>query len=137
MRVKKLNLKQKKFCKLYASDREFFGNGVESYIEAYNPTRKGNWYKSAQVSASRLLLNVIILEEINKMLEEGGLNDSFVDKQLLFLIKQHSDLKVKRGAIGEYNKLKARIIKKIDHTTKGKELPTPIYGGKSTPSEEV
>ena len=132
MAAKKLNPKQKLFCKLYASDREFFGNGVESYVEAYNPKREGNWYKSAVVSAARLLIKVNILEEINKMLESGGLNDSNVEKQLLFLINQHSDLKVKRGAIGEYNKLKARIIKKIDHTTKGEKLPAPIYGGKST-----
>jgi hypothetical protein len=34
----KLNPKQEQFCQLYASDREFFGNGVESYIEVYEQT---------------------------------------------------------------------------------------------------
>lgn len=39
----KLTPKQLLFCRLYASDREFFGNGVQSYIEAYhiNPTAPG------------------------------------------------------------------------------------------------
>lgn len=42
------------------------------------------------------------------MLSEVGLNDVFVDKQLLFLIQQHADLRVKLRAIQEYNRLKAR-----------------------------
>lgn len=119
---KKLNPKQELFCKLYATDREFFGNGVESYIEAYDPDRKGNWYKSAQGSASRLLSSAIICEKINGLLERGGLNDEFVDKQLLFLITQHSELSTKAKAIQEYNKLKSRIINKTDLTSNGKQI---------------
>ncbi len=128
----KLNEKQELFCKLYASDREFYGNGTQSYIEAYEPdTSKPNWYKGAQASASRLLTNVIVLKRINELLEAGGLNDAFVDKQLEFLITQNADFSSKVAAIREYNKLKTRIVERIDHTTKGKELPAPIYGGKS------
>lgn len=133
---KPLNPKQKLFCKLFASNREFFGNGTESYIEAYNPKRQGNWYASAASSASRLLKNDKILQEIDKLLEEMVLNDSFVDKQLAILITQNADFRSKLGAISEYNKLKARITKKIDHTTKGKKLPTPIYGSKSVNNTE-
>jgi hypothetical protein len=132
-----LNPKQELFCNLYATDREFFGNGVESYIEAYDPdTSKPNWYKSACTSASRLLSNVKVCQKINQLLEEGGLNDHFVDKQLTFLITQHADFRSKLGAIKEYNKLKARITEHIDHTTKGKELPQPILGGSSVQTEE-
>ncbi len=29
-------------------------------------------------------------------------------------------------------KLKGRFVERIDHTTLGKELPTPMYGGKAT-----
>ena len=48
MAQRKLNPKQKKFCELFASDREFFGNGVQSYIEAYEPNiAKKNWYNIA------------------------------------------------------------------------------------------
>lgn len=109
-----LNLKQEEFCKLYASDREFFGNGAQAYIEVYEPDRtKPNWYKTACQSASRLLSNVKVCERINQLLEECGLNDQFVDKQLTFLITQHADFGNKMAAIREYNKLKARIT---DHS---------------------
>lgn len=119
-----LNLKQKKFADLYITpDKEFFGNGVESYVEAYDvDMSKPNWYKSAAASASRLLKNVKVCEYINHKLEVDGLNDEFVDKQLSFLIVQHADFKTKLGAIKEYNALKQRITQRIDHTTKGESL---------------
>ena len=107
-----LNPKQEKFCQLYATDREFFGNGTQSYIEAYNPDMsKPNWYKSAQASSSRMLSNVIIIESINEILEKTGLNDVAVDKQTSFLIHQHADFTNKLGAIREYNKIKDRYPK--------------------------
>lgn len=105
-------------------DTDFFGNGTQSYIEAYEPKKKGKWLKSAESSASRLLRNVKVCERINELLEEQGLNDQFVDKQLVFLITQFSNLKVKLSAIQEYNKLRGRIIdrtenkNKNEHTTK-------------------
>lgn len=105
-----LNPKQEKFCQLYATDAEFFGNGVQAYIEAYEPsTSKKNWYKAACASASRLLSNAKVCNRINQILEESGFNDVAVDKQLAFLLTQHADFKAKLGAIKEYNKLKARI----------------------------
>jgi putative salt-induced outer membrane protein YdiY len=109
----KLNPKQELFCNLYATEVEFFGNGVQSYIEAYEPdTSQKNWYKAACASASRLLSNVKVCNRINQLLEEQGLNDQNVDKQLLFLINQHADFKSKAAAIKEYNKLKQRITEK-------------------------
>lgn len=118
-----LNPQQERFCQLYATDVEFFGNGVETYIEVYDIDKsKGNWYKSACSSASRLLSNVKVCERINGLLEAGGLNDMFVDKQLGFLITQHSDFSNKLGAIREYNKLKQRIIDKTDITSGGEKI---------------
>ena len=38
---------------------------------------------------------------------------------------QHADFGNKLGAIKEYNKLKQRIVDKIDHTTKGESLNKP------------
>ncbi len=126
----KLNLRQARFCELYARDSQFFGNGVECYIEVYAVNKsKPNWYRSACVSASRLLTSAKVIDKINEYLEGDGLNDTFVDKQILFLITQHADFGNKMAAIREYNKLKARITEKIDHTTNGKDLPTPILGG--------
>jgi hypothetical protein len=111
-----LNEKQKEFCRLYVSE-EFFGSGVNTYLEVYDVDRtKKGWYNTACASASRLLSNVNISQYINKLLEDAGLNDQFIDKQILFLISQHSDFSAKLGAIREYNKIKGRITQKVDHT---------------------
>jgi len=120
---KELRFKQERFCKLYATDREFFANGVQTYIEVYEPdTSKPNWYKTACASASQILSNIKVCDRINKLLEMNGLNDVFVDKQLTFLVTQHSDLGNKLGAIKEYNKLKQRIIDQSDIKSGGKPL---------------
>lgn len=117
---KELNPKQEKFCQLYTTDTEFFGNGVQAYIEAYDPdTSKPNWYKTACASASQLLSNIKVCERINQILEESGFNDVHVDKQLAFLLTQHVDFKTKLGAIKEYNKLKQRITEKAEFDLKG------------------
>lgn len=110
-----LTQKQERFCQLYATDKEFFGNGVQAYIEAYDPdTKQKNWYKTACARASQLLSNVKVCNRINQILEESGFNDVAVDKQLAFLLTQHADLKSKLGAIKEYNKLKQRITEKTE-----------------------
>ncbi len=137
-----LNLKQKLFCDLYVSgDKEFFGNGVQAYIEAYQPDKtKPNWYKRCCVDASKLLGNPKVIDEINKLLEINGLNDVAVDKQLSFLIAQHADFGSKISAIREYNKLKARIVARQDITSGGKPVPIiSVYRDhsdtKDTPAE--
>lgn len=118
----KLNVKQEKFCQLYATDAEFFGNGVESYVEAYNPdTSKPNWRKTAYSSASQLLRNIKVITRVNEILEETGFSDEFVDKQLSFLIAQHASFDTKLGAIKEYNKLRQRIIER--HEVNVNEMP--------------
>ncbi len=119
-----LQAKQELFCQLYTS-KEFFGNWVQSYIEAYDPdTSKPNWYKTACASASQILSNIKVCNRINEMLESEGLNDQFIDKQLLFLATQHDDKGAKIAAIREYNKLKQRITDKLDVTTKGDAIWT-------------
>lgn len=113
----KLNPKQELFCQLYATDREFFGNGTQSYIEAYDPDQsKPNWYRTARARASELLATPSVFKRINQLLEdgEGGFNDVNVDRQHLFLINQHADLAVKRAALRDYNEVKGRIKRKLD-----------------------
>lgn len=112
----KLSPKQLMFCELFASDREFFGNGTESYIEAYDVdlTKKGA-YNGARASASRLLTNANILKKINELLDLEGFNDVAVDKQLKFVIAQNADLSSKVAGIREYNKLKSRITDYTDN----------------------
>ena len=113
-----LNLQQEEFCKFYtnseAVDRELFGNGVQCYLEVYGEEYRLRYkrqmkYETALALASRLLTNVKVIDRVNVLLEEGGFNDQNVDKQHLFLINQHADLKTKLGAIREYNSLKSRI----------------------------
>lgn len=110
----KLKPKQRTFCEYFASDREFFGNGTQAYIEAYDIdiTKKGA-YAGARSSAYRLLTNADILAYIDSLLENAVLNDQFVDKQIAFLIAQSADFSAKISAIKEYNALKARITKKV------------------------
>jgi hypothetical protein len=130
----KLTLKQEAFCELYVmADKDFFGNGVECYMEVYGDEvdkNKPNWYKTAGVNASRLLGNARICDRINELLSDGGLNDQFVDKQLLYMITQHADGNMKLGALREYNKLKQRIIDRQDMTSAGKPLDFKIISYK-------
>lgn len=122
-----LNPKQELFCQLYATDKEFFGNGVESYLEAYDDSidrDKKNWYNTACSAASRLLTNVKVLARIDELLEEGSLNSQHVDKQLGFWITQKAYPQASVSAIKEYNSLRSRITSKVDITTGGEPLNT-------------
>jgi phage terminase small subunit len=135
---RELNEKQLLFCKNYVS-KDFFGSGVESYAAAYGlDLTNQKDYNNAKVAASKLLTNSNILSRINEELDAAGLNDNFVDKQLLFAITQNADLSSKVRAIQEYNKLKQRIIEKLE--TKNNNKITVEYvsatSGASHESEE-
>jgi len=110
---------QTRFCELYASVEEFFGNGVQSYIEAYNvKVGKGKGmtsYETCRFRAHELLKNPKILNRINEVFEGRGLNDAFVDKQLEKLITQDAEFNPKIRAIQEYNKLKKRTVDTVQH----------------------
>lgn len=109
-----LNPNEELFCNLYARDKEFFGNGTQSYIEAYKPDqKKTNWYQSVRQSASQLLTKPHICKRITDLLELNELNDNAVDKQMGFVIHQYQDLHAKMKGIQEYNKLKGRITTKL------------------------
>jgi hypothetical protein len=117
-----LNDQQKKFCELYAYSN-MRGNGVQCYLEAYDTDKDSPiTYASARTGASRLLTDVDILSYIRELYEEGDLNDTIVDNELAFLIKQSADFGSKLGAIKEYNALKSRVKNKLDLTTNGKDL---------------
>ena|SRR5215203_294398 len=64
----KLNPKQESFCKLYATDREFFGNGVESYIEVYNPDR------SKPNCLCRVVARIMSQQQIKSLIGGGTLS---------------------------------------------------------------
>lgn len=119
LKEKGLTLQQEKFCQLYASDREFFGNGVQSYIEAFDVdlSEKGA-YNVAKALAHKALTKVYILDRINELLELRGLNDAFVDKQLELVITQNADFHAKVAAMREYNKLKKRTVERLEVVNK-------------------
>ena len=112
-----LTPRQERFCQLYTTDSWCFGNWVTTYLEVYDvDTEKKWWYKTACACSSRLLSNAKVYNRINELLDENGMNNEFVDKQILFLLSQQADLNVKLWAIKEYNKLKQRITEKIEST---------------------
>ena len=120
-----LTLQQEEFCKNYVS-QEFFGNGTQSYIDAYGiDVEKKGAYDVARAGAYENLSKPHICKRINELLDDAGLNDQFVDKQLLFLINQHADFGAKVSAIREYNKLKQRIETKVSLTGKIITVKTP------------
>lgn len=132
---KKLNPKQELFCKLYATDREFFGNGTQAYTEAYKPKQVGNWYNVARSRASELLTNPNILLRINELIDIT-LNDAHVDKQLSIVITQNADFRSKVSAISEYNKLRARITNKLE-VTAPKPLLDLLYNNSNKEAGET
>jgi hypothetical protein len=114
--TKQLTPDQLNFCELFVSPKtEFYGNGTQSYLEAYRErkTKTGKksvvTYDAAKANAYKLLTKPEIIEKINSLLEAQGFNDENVDKQHLFLLNQYADLKTKLGAITEYNKLRKRV----------------------------
>ena len=105
----KLTANQISFAIYYCSS-EIFGNGKAAYALAYN-LDLNNKSESAQCSsgASAMLRHATVLTLIDILLDGEGLNDSFADKQLLYLMTQNADLKAKSLAVKEYNNLKGRI----------------------------
>lgn len=106
--IKNLTVEQKKFCERYVT-AEFFCNWTESYLKTYSMDRSK--YKIASTNASKLLSQVKIMAYIDSLIEFAGLNDQFVDKQLMKLLTQDWDKKTKLWAIKEYNILKVRVEK--------------------------
>ena len=133
--MKKLtNPNHESFCQLYASNREFFGNGVASYVEAYHINlEKRGAYASARTGAYRLLTKDDILKRIDELLDIY-INDQVVDKELAFVIIQKADLSSKVSAIREYNQVKNRIKHHIEHSGKLslEEFLTEDKDGKDT-----
>lgn len=107
---RKLTLKQEKFCQLYAADEYFFGNATQAYIKAYGiDVKVPGRYAVAREGGATNLTKPNISKRINQLLEDIGLTDESVDKQLAFVIQQHGNLAAKVRGIAEYNKLKKRV----------------------------
>lgn len=98
-----MTMKERLFADYYL---EFFGNGVQAVFNA------GYDVKNARVAAAIAYENLRkphIIGYINSLLEERGFNDDNVEKQHMFILQQHADLKVKAKAIEMYYKLRGKI----------------------------
>ena len=103
------------FCQYYAKDHRFYGNGVRSYMEAYEiDASNESAYKSARQSSSRLLTSDNIMNRIHEVREQAKLTDEFVDNKLAFWIYQEANPQASIAAIKEYNSLQQRITKKLE-----------------------
>lgn len=138
---KKLNPKEDKFCRNYTQTRAFFGNGTFSYADAFgydlesmdkNAETQEDWdeekgkskitiledseytkaYNVCTVLASRMLGKVKINERITDLLNEMA-TDKVVDGVMMRNMLQEKDLKASNTAMGEYNKVRARITNKM------------------------
>lgn len=98
-----INLKQKLFCDIYLSSKGSSISAVENSGYKVNGNRK-----LASSIASENLTKPNICAYLNLKLKENGLDDELIDKQLLFLINQYSDLRVKLSAIDTYYKLRGK-----------------------------
>jgi hypothetical protein len=127
------NPRWEKFCQCYVS-KDMYGNGQNSYVEAFNkkPKSQMDW-AVVRSHASTLLRNGNIVKRINELLDTEGWNDVNADKQALFMLNQHADLKVKLGVYKEYNAIKRRIAAPQVNLTLNKYeqfLSVNVSGGK-------
>ena len=99
-----LSINQSAFCKYLIEER---GNARSAYSKAYTKANEN----SARKAASKLLKNPHIQERINEIMEENWFNSTFVDLELMGIIKQSDNLWLKLKAIIEYNKITARAKK--------------------------
>lgn len=116
-----MTLKEKLFCEFYL---EFKGDGVDAIKEA------GYDVKNNLVAASMAYENLRkphLMVYINSLMEEYGFNDDNVEKQHMFLLQQHADLKTKAKAVEMYYKLRGKFPKEspdVNVTLSLKDLGT-------------
>lgn len=130
-----LNIRQELFCYYYVMNSSTRGNGGLSYAVAYNKktdslsrerkkNKKGMGFvdsdydkamNACYVEANRLLRNPKVCERMKALLNEI-LEDDVVDAELARIILQDHKWEAKLGGIREYNKLRQRIVDKMDLT---------------------
>jgi len=95
---------------------------VVAYSNAYDiDISVKSKYDGACSNASRLIGNDKFQDFWTEYLESIGFNNAQVDARLLQLI-QSTDESISLKAIGEYNKLRARIVNKQDLTSDGQPI---------------
>jgi hypothetical protein len=101
---------------------------TEAYALAYDIdiTKTKLAYNVATSNASRLLRNAKFQRLWDRMNAERGFSDQMADWQLADLMTNPGvEPAVRRAAINDYNKLRGRVVEKVDHTSKGKRIEAP------------
>lgn len=105
-----LTLKQKSFCVNYINSGGFGVTAIKAAgYGVKNP-------KGAAAMASENLIKPNISAYIRCLLEGAGLTDEGIDRELLWIIQQYSDLGAKMQGIREYNKMKGRTKERMEHS---------------------
>lgn len=136
-----LTLEQERFCINYTQNKEYFGNATLSYAEAYgydldnaDKTRqidgKGNeikgtseydrLYNICASGGSQNIRKLNIQKRCNELLNKL-MENNVIDARLIEIILKGED-KDSIQAIREYNRLKQRILDKVDVTSDGKVI---------------
>ncbi len=144
--IKPLSLEQELFCQLYVNNDSTFANATACYANAYGYDLKnadrtpqtdeqGRTIKfssdydrmenTCSGGGSRLLANMKINDRVNELFLLS-MNDNVVDQELMKVVKQNYKLDAKVSAVKEYNKLKQRIVDRLDHTSDGKPIQIQI-----------
>lgn len=104
-----LTLKQEEFCQRYSGHKwNTFGNATRSYIEVYGVNQM-----TGETVWPRMLGNVRVLERINELLDEMN-KDDVMDRQIVKVALQDSELWSKVSALRLYNEIKWRIKNKLE-----------------------
>lgn len=110
-RTQKLTMKQKLFGEYYL---EFRGNATKAAREAGYSARN---YKVLQRMGSENLSKPLVKAYIRYLLKDEGLNDEYVDRELLVAIRQDTQISGKVQGIKEYNKIRGRYSPEERETT--------------------
>lgn len=84
--------------------------------------KKQSYYRTCQVNGSKSLSNTIIYDACQDEFLRVHDDDSLVDTELGWLIRQREHPQTKVAAIRELNKKKGRIIDKLDLTSAGEPV---------------
>jgi hypothetical protein len=100
----------------------------QAYAEAYDiDIKEESGRRIAEANSSRLLRNDKFRTLWRKVLTEAGFYNETVDNELVKLMTDPTvHPSIRRAALRDFNELHGRIINKIDHTTKGKEIKAPV-----------
>ena len=139
--MEELTIKQRKFIKLYLE----LGNATEAAFRVYDCKNRDSAKQIGYENLTKL--------DYSDLMEEAGITDKLLQQKLLEGLDSNRTISAVKGTSANSGttdfidvpdfmvrhkyletalKLKRRLKERMDITTNDKDLPTPIYGAKST-----